>query len=483
MSIEKNNYVDLHCHAAMKPFGKSHNYRPIGRNHPYRSARNSIWKYDPPTLADKLLNYVIHLTKFSQSNFTAMAKGGVRVVCVSLYPIEKGFFVNAIKNEFFRDLLANFATGVGKARVDTVQGMKNYFKDLQMELDFYRQLDKKVIQLPEGRFQYQLVHHFGEIETLLVQDRQITTIAVVLSIEGLHVLQSNLDRPPKESEILANLRQIKHWDTPPFFVTLAHHFWNHLCGHSKSFTDLVANNVDQAEGLESDITDLGRKVIHQLLDNTQGRRILIDVKHMNPKSRNTYYTLLKNEPAFAAVPIIVSHGAANGMRSISQRVTGGSSVANKLNTGDINFFNEELIMLAKSKGIFGLQLDERRVASKQTIKNTKHSLIRAKIMHYRSELVWNQIQHILEVLDGEGLFAWDCIALGTDFDGIIDPLNAFWTAEELPYLGDFLERHAYNYMQNATFKVAANKIDADEIVSRVMSLNGLNFLRQHFSAT
>jgi microsomal dipeptidase-like Zn-dependent dipeptidase len=95
-------------------------------------------------------------------------------------------------------------------------------------------------------------------------------------------------------------------------------------------------------------------------------------------------------------------------------------------------------------------------------------------------LLWFQIQHILEVLDGNQLFAWDCMALGTDFDGIIDALNGFWTAEELPYLADFLERHAYNYLKNAQFKVEANKMDADEIVDRLMASNGLRFLKEHF---
>ncbi len=481
MSIEKNNYVDFHCHSAIKPYGKSFNYNPIGRNHTYRSAVNSIWYYNPPSLTDKLLNYVINITKFSQANFTSMAKGGVRVVCVSLYPIEKGFFVNRITNEFLRDLTANFATGVGKKRIDAVQGMTNYFKDLQMELDFYRQLDKKVVQLPEGAYRYQLVRNYNEIQTLIEDKKNpITTIAVVLSIEGMHVLNNKLDQAPVEFDFLANVRQLKNWDTPPFFVSMAHHFWNHLCGHAKSFTKLVAANVRQQEGMDSDLTDLGRKVVHLLLDDSNGKRILIDVKHMNTKSRASFYAILDTDPRYASLPIIVSHGAANGLQSFTNPAPGGSQVAQKLNPAEINFFNEELIRVAKSKGIFGLQLDERRVASAETIKNTKHSLIRSKIMHYRSELLWYQVQHIVEVLDNESLFAWDCIALGSDFDGIIDPLNSFWTAEELPYLADFMERHAHNYVQTATFKLASNKLDADEIVARIMSSNGLNFLKRHF---
>lgn len=482
MSIEKNNYVDFHCHSAMKPYGKSYNFTPIGKNNSHRNRTNSIWKYNPPSVLDKLINYVINLTKFSQANFTSMAKGGVTVVCISLYPIEKWFFSNKVKGHFLKDLLSNFATGVGKKRVDAVQAINNYFKDVEMEYDFYKQLDGKIVRLPDGKFRYKLVKNQAEIDAIRSQDQDnLTTICVLLSIEGLHVLNPSIDKAPKEQEFIGNLNKIKNWDTPPFFVSVAHHFWNHLCGHAESFTKLVKDNVDQSEGVNTGFTPLGKKIVNELLDTTNGKRILIDIKHMSVASRKDFYTMIDTNPLYKNIPIVVSHGASNGLKSFDKRESGGSKVASKLNSVEINFFNEEIVRIAKSKGIFGLQLDERRVANKDTLKATKHSIRRSKIMHYRSELVWNQIQHILEVLDGENLFAWDCIVLGTDYDGIIDPLNSFWTAEELPFLADFLERHAFNYMRSAGFKVKENNIKADEIVSRIMSSNGLAFIKKNYN--
>lgn len=482
MSSEKNNYIDFHCHSALKPFGKSYNYAIIGKNNPDRSRTNSIWRYNPPSLVDKFINYIIHLTKFSQANFSSMAKGGVSIVCISLYPIEKWFFVNKIKNEFIKDIASNFATGVGKKRVDAVQAMNDYFKDLEMEYDFYRQLDGKVIKLPEGKFRYKLVKSYDDIEIVKTEkEKNVTTICVVLSIEGMHVLNQSIDKVPKEIDFMANVQKIKNWDNPPFFVSIAHHFWNHLCGHAESFTKLVKKKVDQKEGLDTGFTALGKKVVQELLSTKNGKRILIDLKHMSVASRKDFYELIDSKPAYKRIPMIVSHGAANGLQTFINKKQIGSKVAHKLNPVDINFYDEEIIRIAKSKGIFGLQLDERRIASKETLKNTKHSLKRSKIMHYRSELLWNQIQHILEVLDDEGLFAWDCMVLGTDYDGIIDPLNGFWTQEELPFLADFLERHVFNYMLSAKFKVKENNIKPDEIIDRIMSTNGLHFLKTNFN--
>jgi microsomal dipeptidase-like Zn-dependent dipeptidase len=72
------------------------------------------------------------------------------------------------------------------------------------------------------------------------------------------------------------------------------------------------------------------------------------------------------------------------------------------------------------------------------------------------------------------------MVIGSDFDGIIDSLNGFWTAEELPYLADFLERHAYNYMLSQKLITPENVINADEIIARIMSINGRNFLKDYF---
>lgn len=53
-----------------------------------------------------------------------------------------------------------------------------------------------------------------------------------------------------------------------------------------------------------------------------------------------------------------------------------------------------------------------------------------------SELVWHQIQHLAEQLDQNDLFDWGTAVIGSDFDGIIDPLHRYWTVEEMPYLAD-----------------------------------------------
>ena len=46
-----------------------------------------------------------------------------------------------------------------------------------------------------------------------------------------------------------------------------------------------------------------------------------------------------------------------------------------------------------------------------------------------------------------GSLPWGIQSLGTDFDGIIDPIDGYWTAEQIDYLDDYLLMHAYNYVK------------------------------------
>ena len=261
--VFKNDYIDFHCHPALKPFGKSFNQLPVGINSSDRRRKKSLWHYDPPSTFDKLINYLSGLTKFSQSNFTALSLGGVRTVCVSLYPLEKWFVRNKLKNELILDLASNFALGIGAKRVDHIQGIQDYYQDLLLQYNYYQQLDGKVFRIAGGKFRYKLVRNYSQIEEIRAEDisLKIQTIAVIITIEGLHVLNTGLGSQPDEDEVLANLTAIKNWQYRPFFITIAHHFWNHLCGHAPSLTGVVKKFADQTEGLDTGFTSLGRKVI------------------------------------------------------------------------------------------------------------------------------------------------------------------------------------------------------------------------------
>jgi len=473
-------FIDFHCHPALKPYGKSFRSDSPGSNSLNSSEQNSLWFYDPPKFIDRLIQLICGISKFRQSDCRTLNNGNCRLVFASIYPIERGFFRSKLGTRIISDLGNNFVTSVGQSRVNYIQNVTDYFEDLNREYKYYLQLHGKEIQAEGKTYQYRMIRFFDEIDQLQENSTQPENLVfLALSIEGLHALNKNIDAPPVEKEFLDNLNQVKRWEYTPLFVTVAHHFYNHLCGHAKSLFDIVGSVTDQSEGINSGFTELGRKVICELLSNVNGKRIYVDIKHMSSKGRKEYMEMLRSpEYRDEKIPIIVSHGAANGMRSMDEPVIDIAETGDKFLKKDINFYDNEIIEVAKSGGIFGLQLDERRLAKKGY--KVKHSAFLHKIQHYRAELVWNHIQHIAELLDKNKLPAWDIITLGTDHDGIINPLNGYLTSENLKDLLQYLERYAYNYMADRGIQILspANRLAASDIVQKVFSENGMRFLKQ-----
>ena len=474
------SFIDFHCHPSMKPYGRSFSSQ-IGRNSEDPQHVNSSWHYDAPNLFDRGLQLLCGISKFTQADFTTLAFGDVRIIFASLYPVERDFFRNKLGQAVVSDLVNDFITGVGKPRVDNIQNQNNYFQDLELEYDFYKQLNNVPVTTYSGDFKYVIASSYSQIQRCRDTDPlRDNIIFVVPTIEGLHSLNENLSEEPHEEQFLANLLKVKTWEFAPAFVTFSHHFYNHLCGHAKSLTGIVGKATDQRDGMNTGFTALGKSVLRELLSESNGRRIPIDIKHMSPQGRKEYFQILKSDYAGQDIPIIVSHGAANGMKSMDDP-TIESPTGMKFLHEDINFYDDEILEIARTKGIFALQLDERRIANTQTLKAVKHSLFMNKIRHYRAELVWFQIQYIAELLDKNNLPAWDAIAIGSDYEGIINPLNGYLTAETMAHLEEYTERHAHNYLQSAGKNLKPlNQINADEIVNRVFHTNGLDFLRKFY---
>lgn len=96
-------------------------------------------------------------------------------------------------------------------------------------------------------------------------------------------------------------------------------------------------------------------------------------------------------------------------------------------------------------------------------------------------MVWLQIQHIAELLDKNGMFAWDIQCIGSDYDGVINPINGYWSSETLPTLEDYLVMHAREYMMNEGKKLSAsNQLDPEEIIGRMMGGNGYRFIMKYY---
>ncbi len=480
------SYIDLHCHPSLKPYGKSFKYIPTKQNNLNSGRKNSIWHYSPPNFLERQVSKLLTLTKFTQTDITTLAKANCDVVVISLYPFEKHFLKKRMLGfKFVADLLVNLAAGVSQKRIDYVRNHTSYYQDLNDEYNYLLQLNNFAQKIDGIDYTYRLVSNYQDIKNNRLQSsdkRKI--ISIVNSIEGAHAFETGLDKDKDtaiESNVLSHIENVKQWQHRPVFITLAHHYYNEICGHARSIS-IGAIKKTQDRGLNTDITPLGHKVIRKLLDNSQSKRILIDIKHMSTASRKSYYHLLNSEYANEQIPIIVSHGAVNGKRSMHEPTTSDSENTKNFMDADINFYDSEIVKIAKSKGIFGIQLDERRIASRGAIARSKvYFPSKKRRLKRKSLLIWRQLEHCALLMNGANISCWNTLVIGSDFDGIINPMKGLWTSENMKDVREYLIFHANNFLKDhSNTLIAINRISAEEIIDRLLYNNVETFLENNY---
>ncbi|ULQ54498.1 membrane dipeptidase [Flavihumibacter fluvii] len=467
--------ADIHCHPNLKPYGHSFT---IGLQ---PDPKSNVWYHQPLTQSRLRLKNALGISAYSQADFTAMCNGGVKLAIVSLYPFEKGFFNNLLGNGSFSAGSSNLVTGIGYHRVRFLQKNVNYFEDLEREYTFFCQsVQHRIIN--DQFHEWSFIGSASECQDIL---RTPNKMGVVYSIEGAHVFNSGLHgfgRKADETEIVENIRKVKAWKYPPLFITFAHNFYNELCGHSRSL-ETLGPIVDQSEGINSGFTKLGIRVLHELLDDSNGKPVLIDVKHMSLNSRETYYRILQEDyDKSRRIPIIVSHGGVTGTSYKGKPVIRGAGT--KFYNHDINFYDEELVMIAASGGLFAIQLDTRRLASRSSLKEAAF----APAIHGVSPaawLVWAQLRHIAEVADAAFLPAWDIPCIGSDFEGTINPPIGCLSAEDYNKLGGDLVKLAASYCseRKGKWNYPENEWYApEEIIAKFAWRNASSFIEAYFNS-
>lgn len=494
--------IDTHCHPDLKPF--SFSFAASGAEQ-YTNSLNpghqrSIWHRNSLLPEEGLLEKWAGINWFSQSDLGNLFEGGYNVILHSLYPIEKGFMSGGL----VADLGVKAITALSDKFLNHLQNKNytDYWPMLVKEYEYVKQLastpgNEKTVDVDGVPTAYYIAKSWADIETVQNMGGGVKRISSVLTIEGAHVFGSGMDRNEADwAKISPRVAELKAWEYPVFIIGIGHHFYNGLCGHGVTLADeaipkltKIAAEQRYGTGPEFGITPAGKELINALLDDTNGRRILIDIKHFNPRSKLEYYEILDSDKwKDINPPVVVTHGAV-----IADDIFG----ENGFYKGDINFTNADILRIAKSgnatdenghvPGFFGIQLDERRIASKDAIRAAKVREDKAETIEEKREvwagLVWLQIWHIAKILDRNDLPAYDIQALGSDFDGMINSTRTFPTAASIQYLREPLIAYGKKMMvtQKALLANKYNKdVSVEEIVDKFLGGNAERFLRAYF---
>jgi len=495
-------FTDIHCHSVM-----THYRNPEIK----KSACEEIRR---PSLSEALRS------DNTQSDFGKLVKGGVGGIVITLYPIERKWMLPETNIPgLIEDLVSNI-TGfsiqvVRKLMKEEEDGRIKYYEDLLGE---YNYLLSQVNKSCNGKM-IRIATNYGEYKT---NKQAGDTVSIVISIEGGHALSTiipeDLTLDPEEvlashytSRYRVHVLALKNWGPnndgshTPFFITLAHHFWNMLVGHCESLPFIF----DQKTGKESGFTPAGKAMLEDLLSTkdengvpNKRRMILIDVKHMSPQARKHYYEHIRQikQDTGLNIPVISSHSSIGDAKSLDCLIKGTDDEKsfdepdNFFNTSTLSLNNEDIINIIESDGIIGIILHEGRIAAKMAFKKKAYRInyLRRRIKKRQNkiesmqaeltsnireerkiELTENISKFHGQVLDmeqemREGFICmimaniykivqvyadndiankekgWEHICIGSDFDGTINKLDFLGTSEQFPVI----EEEMIKFMNN-----------------------------------
>lgn len=474
-------------------------------------------------------------TRYAQCSFPSLSRAGCRLVFASITPIERGFLAGgegAPRHRFVPELarwlsgatpalaaraalkgdrqgaarqLARILRNRGPLRVALQRRFLgypparlrfmasrayDYWDDFGAEYAWLCSADGQVASFDGGQGRYDVIRGANHLrETLTHNDGRL---AVILTIEGAHTFSIGTDdqRVPRDV-IEARIQALLDLPHPILFLTLAHHFDNGLCGHARSLIDAGTLLMDQSRRLGAGIEredGLGMWVIRRLLGLSEdlrdlgGRRILIDAKHMSPRSRAEYYAEVvrphRARGGGRPIPVIFSHAGYSGVATLARLIADEGRETDRWNAGGyyawgINLAAEDVHEVHASGGLIGLCLDRRiaGIAAGQRVGRGQHA-----------RALLTQILGIVDAVYADDRIPaahkpsiWNCIAIGSDYDGAINPLGAYKTAESLPQLRDDLRGMLHEWRH--TRGIA--DIGVDELVERIVWRNALEFAQRH----
>lgn len=472
--------IDLHCHPNLKSFNS-------GFPKPAKNMWENIEHKAEGRFAKTVNDISQHVLKESQTNLYKLAEGNVRVFQLSLYPTERGFMhmrniPKILIGKRGVNTLQSVITGYDESSIVEMKKHYNYFEDLEKE---YAYVCSQQGKSPDGKQEFLFVNNYTELENAL---KKKNTLVGIMTIEGAHVLGTgapytdDLSLDELKHELTANILALKRWEFPPLMINLAHHFWNHLSGHATSFKRPINGLVNQNKGKDRGITEAGWHVIRELLSRENGKRILIDTKHMSLAARKEYYAFVSNYNYVNPndmIPLVTSHAGMNGFNTMDSSVREKDimlkSREHRFYRWSINLSNEEARLIHASGGLIGLMMDRGMLGGLDVVKKIAAIEDAAKQRKEYTRLFWDNAFQIVKAVGGKQ--GWDTVAIGTDFDGTITHMDPYESSAKMPLLQSdlitYLEEH--RYQEELWYGYTPR-----ELVTKIMHGNAMQFYKRFF---
>lgn len=481
------NYIDLHCHPSTKPMLT------------LKVNRVNCW-FNIRVRFDNIIENIFD----SQSSLSQICQSSeCNLVCIALHPLELSF----AKSKKLQNV-ARFISYFDRDQLLNIAGQFNGYRANQLLIDELSNLKDK-LENP-----YSTSSRMNKIQIIQSMDdydqNDYETLHIILNVEGGHAFYYDKNEFENIDRIKENLNVFKNKEGDRLlYITLTHLAQNVFANHAFGMKFLGTNGfLPNGNG----ITEKGFAFIDHCLDtnNDQYWKILIDVKHMSLKSRKHYYQHILN-----GTPIICSHAGLTGKSwsNVEEMIElpselgfeGFTRVVHKKKKGhiegtyfnpcSINLYDEEIQKIVTSRGIIGINLDERILGASYTLFSDKFKLFeeeyfnpeefneefRTKIQAFHltleeqeSMLEEIEVNSDEEYLEGYPINSnhkwgthlkffvntlihiylkgwpnedrieednpWKYVCIGSDFDGLINPVDTCVNITKFPEFALELER-------------------------------------------
>jgi len=296
-----------------------------------------------------------------------------------------------------------------------------------------------------------------------------------------------------DAVIFERIDALKRWPHPILFLTAAHHFDNGFCGHARSLVDRAGLVMDQTPRMEAGFEeerDLGRRVFRALLDvddtlrDLGGRRILIDCKHLSPRVRKAYYDEIvrpynaRSDRTRPPIPVVHSHAGYSGVATLDALIRDAHKqtdhwLVDGFYGWGLNLSDDDVRAVHETNGLIGVCFDKRVAGVAPGAKVPAE--LQARVLVRQVLAVVDVVMRDDTIDDARKAAVWDCVCIGSDFDGAIHPFAEVATALQLPAFAEALR--AVLLEQRHTRMI--DRLGVDTLVDKGCWKNVAAFVERH----
>lgn len=463
----------------------------------------------------------------SQASLTQMAEAGLNLIAIALHPPEAAMMNDGLIQKIADEEQTRF---IFNDRIDAIGTGDIYFQLLNEELDHLEQ------HLNQGGKRLKLINHINEYNAA-----DTNTIHAIINVEGPHAFygkRSGRTLAQIMTDFEANFRQFtENRGVRIFAMNIAHLEQNDFCNHAfgiqifKQDPFFPKGNGLTNEGL-------------QLLQWMQEKQILCDIKHTSLFARRTVYGLGWHG---AHWPLVCTHAGLTGIHSdnrcrylmgrpkstaegflpVKYLKPNGYLDGTSFNPCSINLYDDDVVTIIQSGGMIGLSMDQRILGSpdesmmgegyteeifdfevispleKDWFRDTERKFIgdefvlkaehidtandRRKTDRFHARHFLNQVFHLFVIArqnDIDLSLMASKICIGSDFDGMINPVDS---CPNVTALSDFKELLLSQFIfwetefeNKAHFRVS-DSIAPAQLLDQIFYQNALAFLQEWYT--